>query len=49
MVFNHFLKQGHGKIVNVSSIAGKIVMSGPSAYSATKFAVNAISEGTRKE
>ena len=48
-VFNHFLKQGHGKIVNVSSIAGKIVMPGSSVYSATKFAVNAISEGTRKE
>ncbi len=48
-VFNHFVEQGRGKIVNVSSIAGKIVMLGSSVYSATKFAVNAISEGTRLE
>ena len=41
-VFNHFVEQGRGKIVNVSSIAGKIVMLGSSVYSATKFAVNAI-------
>jgi len=48
-VFNHFMDQGFGKIINISSTAGKRVMIGSSVYSGTKFAVNAISEGTRLE
>ncbi len=48
-VFNHFMQQGFGKIINISSTAGKRVMLGSSVYSGTKFAVNAISEGTRLE
>ena len=48
-VFNHFMDQGHGKIVNISSVAGKRVNPGSTVYSATKFAVDAISQGTRME
>ena len=48
-VFNHFMDQGHGKIVNISSVAGKRVNPGTAVYSATKYAVDAISQGTRME
>ena len=41
--------QGHGHIVNVSSIGGFVVQPTGAVYSATKFAVRAISEGLRKE
>ena len=48
-VYKHFIKQGHGKIINISSVAGKRVMPGSAVYSGTKYAVRAISEGTRIE
>jgi hypothetical protein len=41
--------QGHGHIINVSSIGGLVVQPTGAVYSATKFAVRAISEGLRKE
>ncbi len=41
--------QGHGHIVNVSSVGGFVVQPTAAAYAATKFAVRAISEGLRKE
>jgi NADP-dependent 3-hydroxy acid dehydrogenase YdfG len=41
--------QGHGQIINVSSIGGFIVQPTAAVYAATKFAVRAISEGLRKE
>ena len=41
--------QGSGSIVNISSVAGKRVMPGRAVYSGTKYAVRAISEGTRIE
>jgi NADP-dependent 3-hydroxy acid dehydrogenase YdfG len=41
--------QGYGHIVNVSSIGGFVVQPTGAVYSATKFAVRAISEGLRKE
>ncbi len=41
--------QGHGQIINVSSIGGFTVQPTGAVYSATKFAVRAISEGLRKE
>ena len=40
-------KQGH--IINISSVAGREVMPGSAVYSATKFAVRALSDGLRKE
>ncbi|MGJ4730969.1 SDR family oxidoreductase [Luteimonas sp. SDU101] len=42
-------RQGHGHVVNVSSIAGLFVMPTAAVYSATKYAVRAISEGLRME
>ncbi|MCB8874037.1 SDR family oxidoreductase [Acidisoma silvae] len=41
--------QGSGQIINVSSIGGFVVQPTGAVYSATKFAVRAISEGLRKE
>lgn len=41
--------QGHGQFVNISSIAGHRVMQTAAVYSATKFAVMALSEGLRLE
>lgn len=41
--------QKSGQIINVSSVAGHIVSAGGAVYSASKFAVRAISEGVRKE
>ena len=41
--------QGHGQIINVSSVGGFTVQPTGAVYSATKFAVRAISEGLRKE
>ena len=40
-------KSGH--IINISSVAGREVMPGSAVYSATKFAVRALSDGMRKE
>lgn len=45
-----FTKQGGGHFINVASIAGlKVTSPGGTVYSATKFAVRAISEGLRHE
>jgi NADP-dependent 3-hydroxy acid dehydrogenase YdfG len=45
----HMIKQNSGHIVNISSIAGRIVFPAGSVYCATKFAVWAFSEGLRQE
>jgi short-subunit dehydrogenase len=42
-------KQGGGRIVNISSVAGKVSRPLSSIYSATKFALEAISDGLRLE
>jgi NAD(P)-dependent dehydrogenase (short-subunit alcohol dehydrogenase family) len=42
-------KQGWGRIVNISSMGGKLVFPGGGAYHATKFAVEAISDAMRFE
>jgi short-subunit dehydrogenase len=44
-----FVKQGSGTIVNISSVAGHIPVPYKAAYSATKFALNAISKAARIE
>ena len=41
--------EGHGHIINVSSVGGFVVQPAAAVYAATKFAVRAISEGLRKE
>ncbi len=45
----HFKAQGSGHFINVSSIAGHFVYPASAVYSATEFAVRAVSEGLRQE
>lgn len=42
-------KQKSGQIINLASVAGHAISIGSGVYSATKFAVRAISEGLRQE
>jgi short-subunit dehydrogenase len=42
-------RQGSGMVINVSSVAGHIPLPYSAAYSATKFAMNAIGKGARME
>ncbi|MET0511276.1 MAG: oxidoreductase [Thermoleophilaceae bacterium] len=42
-------RQGHGRIVNVSSMGGKLTFPGGGAYHATKHAVEALSDALRFE
>lgn len=42
-------EQNSGHIVNISSVAGRTVMKGSAVYSATKFAIRALSDGLRQE
>jgi NADP-dependent 3-hydroxy acid dehydrogenase YdfG len=42
-------RQQSGHIVNISSVAGRVTNPNGGVYSGTKFAVNAISDGLRKE
>jgi len=44
-----FKEQGFGKIVNVSSVAGKVAFAGSVCYSASKFALTAMSNGSALE
>ncbi len=48
-VIPHMLENKSGHIVNISSIAGRVVFPAGSVYCATKFAVTAFSEGLRQE
>ncbi|QUQ64123.1 SDR family oxidoreductase [Kutzneria sp. CA-103260] len=48
-VLPHMRARGEGHIVNVSSVSGHRVDPTASVYSATKFAVRALSEGLRQE
>ena len=45
----HMIKAKSGHIVNVSSVAGRLVFPGGSVYCATKHAITAFSEGLRQE
>jgi len=42
-------RQGHGRIVNISSMGGKLVFPGGGAYHGSKYAVEAISDALRFE
>jgi len=45
----HMIKQNSGHIINLSSIAGRVVFAAGSVYCATKHAITAFSEGLRQE
>jgi NADP-dependent 3-hydroxy acid dehydrogenase YdfG len=42
-------RQGHGRIVNISSMGGRLVFPGGGAYHGTKYAVEALSDALRYE
>ena len=48
-VIPYMIDKKSGHIVNISSVAGRIVFTGGSIYCATKHAITAFSEGLRKE
>lgn len=48
-VLPHFVKAGRGKIVNISSVAGKVSFPGSVCYAASKFALTGMSEGMAAE
>ena len=45
----HFLKQGHGQFIIVSSLAGKIAMPLNATYCASKFALTGFADSVRSE
>jgi short-subunit dehydrogenase len=49
LVVPHMRARRSGVVVNVSSIGGKVTLPWSTLYSATKFAVNALTEGMRVE
>ncbi len=48
-VYNQMIEQGQGQVINISSIYGNFPNAGSAVYSATKAAVNVISESLRVE
>ena len=47
--YSHMVKQGHGHIVNIASLAGLVPMPMYTAYSTTKYAVMGLSNSLRPE
>lgn len=48
-VHDQMIEQGHGHVVNISSIYGNYPVAGAAVYGATKAAVNVLSEALRQE
>ena len=48
-VIPYMLDEKSGHIINISSVAGRVVFAGGSVYCATKHAITAFSEGLREE
>ena len=48
-VHDQMIKQGHGQVVNISSIYGNVPVAGSAIYTATKAAVNVLFESLRIE
>lgn len=48
-VLNHMLERGSGSIINIASVSAHDAHAGGAVYSASKFAVRAITEALRKE
>lgn len=48
-VHDQMIEQGHGHVINISSIYGNYPVAGAAVYGATKAAVNVISESLRQE
>lgn len=48
-ILPHFRAQGHGHVINISSISGKVPLPGGSAYAASKFAVTGFSQSLLQE
>jgi NADP-dependent 3-hydroxy acid dehydrogenase YdfG len=48
-VLGHMLERGSGSIVNIASVSAHEAHAGGAVYSASKFAVRAITEALRKE
>ncbi len=48
-VYDQMIEQGRGHIVNISSVYGNVATVGAGVYSATKAAVNVLSETLRAE
>ncbi|AEM68891.1 short chain dehydrogenase family protein [Mycoplasma putrefaciens] len=49
VVLPSMLKQNHGTIINISSVAGRYLYEDHAIYNGSKFAVNAITEQLRRE
>jgi len=47
--FAHLLRTGKGRLVNISSVAGRFAFPGTSGYSASKYAVQGLSDSLRRE